>query len=395
MASQRALLPDDDPRKWVYAEHTRIKHTLLQKYVTGWLRIVGSWARRVCLIDGFAGRGEHVDPKTMQPIADSGSPVLLVKAANNLLPGSKALTEVVCAFIEGDQSNYENLCTVLDRELPKYPRVNVLPPWYGLFAETIDEAVEKTGARSRDSTASFFFVDPFGYSHTPLQVMRRVLAVPKTELVMTFMAKDINRFLSSEKHRSSFEELFGDEYHQVTSSLTALVESTFGVRVPPTFPNADEAALVHYYVSRLLEGMDESYPSAFRMCEDEKSATLFYLVHVTFHPKGRWLMKETMFNVSGAVAYGYLGPRDFHAKHQMKMTFAEDETVDTLASMLVQKFSGRSLSFTDLQYESCMETNLVQKHYREAVKLLRETGQVEYQAGPRGGIAFDTIISFA
>ena len=36
-------LPDDTLEKWVYKEHTKVKHEILSKYITGWIKILGTF----------------------------------------------------------------------------------------------------------------------------------------------------------------------------------------------------------------------------------------------------------------------------------------------------------------------------------------------------------------
>lgn len=53
------MVRDNDPQKWIYKEHTRAKHELLEKYLGGWISILGSRHERLLIFDGFAGRGEY------------------------------------------------------------------------------------------------------------------------------------------------------------------------------------------------------------------------------------------------------------------------------------------------------------------------------------------------
>jgi three-Cys-motif partner protein len=55
------VVSDRDPLKWIYKEHTRVKHELLDKYLGGWIPILGSRNDRLLIFDGFAGRGEYED----------------------------------------------------------------------------------------------------------------------------------------------------------------------------------------------------------------------------------------------------------------------------------------------------------------------------------------------
>jgi three-Cys-motif partner protein len=42
-----------------YRDHTKIKHAILNDYLSAWVPILGSWNRRICYIDGFCGPGSY------------------------------------------------------------------------------------------------------------------------------------------------------------------------------------------------------------------------------------------------------------------------------------------------------------------------------------------------
>ena len=91
------MLKDSAPEKWEYREHTRVKHILLEKYLTAWIPILGKYNSRICYFDGFAGRGEYTTDGTL------GSPLIALKVADRL---SGYFGKVICFFIEKDE-NYK------------------------------------------------------------------------------------------------------------------------------------------------------------------------------------------------------------------------------------------------------------------------------------------------
>ena len=106
-------MKDSAPEKWEYREHTKVKHILLEKYLSAWIPILGRYNPRICYFDGFAGRGEYVDRKTGQIIP--GSPLIALRLADKL---SKYFGELKCYLIEKDKDNFDNLENLLRREEP-------------------------------------------------------------------------------------------------------------------------------------------------------------------------------------------------------------------------------------------------------------------------------------
>src|SRR5437660_5540310 len=98
-------------------EHTRVKLELLEKYLVGWLRILGSRHPRIIYVDGFAGRCHYIEGDGK--ITD-GSPIRALRVGHDF--GG----EFVAIFVERDQDNYVNLRKTLEAEEKKSPNVKVI-----------------------------------------------------------------------------------------------------------------------------------------------------------------------------------------------------------------------------------------------------------------------------
>ena len=69
---------------------------------------------------------------------------------------------------------------------------------------------------------SVFFVDPFGFGGVPFEVIKDILSIPRTEVFITFMYCDINRFLESPAAQAALNELFGTKVTQQLISFWQL-----------------------------------------------------------------------------------------------------------------------------------------------------------------------------
>ena len=101
------MLRDNDPQKWVCQEHTRVKHELLEKYLSAWIPILGRWNPRIAYFDGFAGRGIYED-------GTPGSPVIALRLADRL---AAKFGTIILRFVELDEDNFADLQAVVQREL--------------------------------------------------------------------------------------------------------------------------------------------------------------------------------------------------------------------------------------------------------------------------------------
>jgi three-Cys-motif partner protein len=168
---------DSSLEKWIYKEHTRVKHDILKKYLPSWLRVLGTSHSRLCYFDGFAGRGEYED-------GSPGSPLIAMEIAEDLVSRGK-VKEVVPIFIEKDPDNFANLERIIKASKSRFPNVRDPILRHNEFRNAISEVIESVGLRL---APSFFFIDPFGFTGVPFATVKDILSIPRTEIFFTFMA---------------------------------------------------------------------------------------------------------------------------------------------------------------------------------------------------------------
>lgn len=342
------MLRDSDLEKWVYREHTRVKHVLLEKYLRAWIPVLGKWHKRICYFDGFAGRGEYVD-------GTLGSPLIAMKVAEDL---HRFFGEFICVNIEKDPCNYANLEDVIKREKRKYPHAEIINI-HGEFASVVSDIIREVQARL---VPSFFLIDPFGFSGVPFEIVKDILSIPRTEVFFTFMYREIARFLKSDRIEVLLDELFGTRKWREIAQRGLRKEER-------------EHALRSLYIQQLRKEAGVRYPYPFRVCTTEKVQTLYYLIHATNNFKGHFIMKGIMYNQGAKCAFAYLGPDDFAAQHQVPLF--DPDSIPDLKTHLLSRFAGRSLTYEEVEEESYMETPHIDKHYRRALKELEREGKVK------------------
>ena len=190
-------MPPPDPI-WAIEPHTLAKHQILLKYWQAWLPIMSSWNGRVLYVDGFAGPGEYVG-------GEPGSPVIAIDAAIN--HAARISAQVTFWFIEAERDRAEYLQSLLaEKRIPSNFQYQV---FNSRFNEVMTEALDKLEEQRRRFAPAFVFVDPFGYSQTPFQVISRLLHNPKCEVLITFMYQFINRFVSDQTQWGHLDQLYG------------------------------------------------------------------------------------------------------------------------------------------------------------------------------------------
>lgn len=364
----KLTLPDNSEKKWEYKEHTKVKHEILSKYLVVWINILGAF-HKLYVFDCFAGRGSYTD-------GEEGSPLKIIRILENLHKYRRKPKEAECIFIEKNKSNYENLKEQVDQRQEQRESWLKIHVYKGLFSDVINQILEDY---NEEISPGFFFLDPFGFGGIPLKIIRKLLTLDKTEIFITYMIRDVIRFLESPSHQVSIEELFGIE-----NVLERLNEDPYNNM-------KKEAALLRLYRVQLHNQANVAYTFPFKINADKKLQTTYYLIHCTNHPKGCRLMKSIMYRSGTEGKLGYLGP----AEGQLTLDLPQFGGIEDFKDFLMKKFKDMTISFIDLQYETLMDTPLIEKHYRQAIKELKNENKIYLKKeGPRGGIRPDTLIIF-
>ncbi|MCX5782146.1 MAG: three-Cys-motif partner protein TcmP [Elusimicrobia bacterium] len=365
-----AVLTDHDIEKWKYKEHTKVKHEILSKYLGAWIRILGKNYSRICYFDCFAGRSIYKD-------GEKGSPLLALDICADVKKRFHYLKEIVCTFIEKDRVNFDDLKKSVKEEIEKYPKkyegITVIEPINDEFENIANGIIDKVG---KNLAPSFFFIDPFGFSGVPLKTLNKLLSIQRVEIFITFMLRDVIRFLESEPHKHSIEELYNIE------NIKEMLSSDDYKKIPK------EEALLKIYIAQ-LKSAGAKYTLPFKVNADEKLQTTYYLIHVTNHPKGCEIMKEIMLHSGTKGRMGYLGPAEG------QMTITQMLGISKLKEFLLKKFKGEVISFQEIRYKTIMDTDFTISQYRETILELEKEGIISINGkGPRGGLPDESKISF-
>src|SRR5258708_28755440 len=158
-------------------DHTRAKHEILRRSLEAWLPIMTSYNGRIIYLDGFAGPGEYNK-------GEPGSPIIAIDSFLNHIHSPIRTKEVLFFFIEQDHKRCEHLKQLLaQRTLPTTASYEIAE---GNFDETMTELLSQLESHQLRLAPTFAFIDPFGYSHTPMSTIKRLVSHPKSKLLITF-----------------------------------------------------------------------------------------------------------------------------------------------------------------------------------------------------------------
>jgi three-Cys-motif partner protein len=347
---------------WKLEPHTQAKHEILRGYLRAWFPIMSRWQGRVIYLDGFAGPGIYEDGEPGSPII--ALETLMTHSGVNLQAG----TEFVFLFMEED----EKRCTLLAEQVDRlFDRFGGKPPKVVVeienkqFEEGVKEILEQLEGEGQEIAPTFAFVDPFGWSGAPMEVMADLLR-PRCELLFTFIYDQTSRFISidNEKVIQQLEDLFGSDDFKQAVDLSGTDR---------------KEKLLELFSFQLRDQIGFEFVNSFEMI-NSKGRTPYFLVHATYHQKGAEKMKDVLWGVDPTGEFRYssrLGGQD--------VLFAEKSEVDPLISAMQEAFTDRTVPIADVESFVIRDTPYRMPHVRQALRALESQDQIHVSGRTRRG----------
>ncbi|MCY3618184.1 MAG: three-Cys-motif partner protein TcmP [bacterium] len=354
---------------WPIEPHTAAKHELLRHYLAAWFPILASREARIIFLDGFAGPGIYSD-------GSPGSPVIALRTLLNhsAFPRYRRC-EFIFHFIEKDPSRLDRLQTELQQfdPVPSNVKVATHP---GEFQDVIEEVSTSLSSRNRRLAPTLAFVDPFGVSGVPMNLISRFLDSNKCELFLILMANHLNRFLSAEHMRSSRDSLFG------TNDFSEIESAPSGEREP---------LLVDLYKAQLRDVARFQYALDFEM-RRVNGTVAYYVVYATRSLTGVEKFKDAMWKVDPSTG-SYFSDRNWN---QGSLLTGSNVELSQLQQRLGDEFGGQDVSIERLEEFTLVDTPFRKPHLRSALKSMESSGRivVTRPAGSRRGFPEGTQVRF-
>lgn len=198
---------------WNQPPHTKAKHDLLRGYLGAWFGIMGNspWDRKVALLDPFAGPGIYA-------AGEPGSPIVALSALldHDLFDSWKG-TEFLFLFNEADADRHQSLNAELKRyegsrgaPMPTNVKIHTTNRTFGEVATELLDDMKP----DQQLVPIFAFIDPFGFSDCSIELIKRLLAYPKAELLIYFDFNNINRFATAGNVDEHLTALFGTDRYK-------------------------------------------------------------------------------------------------------------------------------------------------------------------------------------
>ena len=343
---------------WEAAPHTIAKHRLLRSYLDAWLPIMSSSNRRVVYIDGFAGPGEYQG-------GEEGSPIIALRAAlEHRQPFS---AEIAFLFIESQEDRRNHLEQLIAQTFPTLPHNVSYDVVSGRFDETMSGVLNHLDEQKKRLAPTFAFIDPFGYSDTPMSVVARIMGNPKCEILVNFNYEELNRFLSLDSQRGNFDRQFGGSAWEACVALTD--------------PDCRRVCVHNAYRDQLVNYARVKYVRSFEMM-NRNSRTDYFLFFGTNSYAGLKKMKQAMWRVDRHGSYQFSDAT--HNPNQPTL-FSLEPDFSFLASVLPAAFIPRGeVRVEEVERFVVEETPFLDTHYkRQVLAPLERGGHLTVVESPR------------
>jgi len=356
---------------WDLDEHTQAKHEILKNYLGGWFPILARHSGRIVYIDGFAGPGVYSK-------GEEGSPIIALRTATQHLLKPHKWSELVFVFIEKDKKRAESLNYVIKEKFPELPKRIT----YSVITDEFEPALHRIfdGLDSNDKklAPTFAFIDPFGFSGFSMDLMKRLLSYDKCEVLITFMAGFIRRFL--------------DELRE------PVLDNLYGTQDWREIRNVKDDKLPHLlklYEDQLTECCEVKYTRSFEMIS-KHNQVLYFLIFATKHWLGLKLMKEAMWRVDKSGNFSF-SDRLGRAQSFLMDYQEEQYWIPKAAKRVYANFKGKTVRISDIEQFVVTETEYIfrKKILRYIEKNNPSTIEVQLNRKRRkGSFPDDSIIQF-
>lgn len=361
---------DNQTTVWAISPHTAAKHDLLRTYLGAWYAILGTTHSRVVFIDGFAGPGVYEN-------GEPGSPAIAVRTLldHHHLPRLTG-TEFVFVFNEEDEDRFAQLEAVvnaLDTSGTPRPENVTIHLSNQPFDEMATEIIESLNGATMAPT--FAFLDPFGFSGVPIDLIAELLASDRSELFIYFHQNGVNRFANAGNVDQHMLALFGtDEY----------------LNAPPAGDPRRARFFHDLYAQQLRDRARYPYVRSFEMVT-ANGHTGHYLFFCTRSLTGLKKMKAAMWKLAP------LGDFRFSdANTEDAVLFVDNPNLTPLGDTLLNHFGGRTVLVEQISDFVAEHTPYTDSHFKKPLKQLQAAGLVTSDNQRRIGTFPDgTRLTFA
>ncbi len=322
---------------WEIEPHTKAKHEILRRYLQGWFPIMTSFSRKVIYLDGFAGPGIYRS-------GEEGSPIIAIRCLMEHKLRERIIrknNQVIFVFIEKDANRKRILEENIRERFPNLPENVEVHVINAEFEPTMKDILDDLEERGAKLAPTFAFLDPFGFSGLPMEIISRFMSYRYCEVLITFMTGFVNRFVNADDAREViFDELFATREWRKVREYDS--------------PEKRRNFIIDLYRKQLRLVGNARFVRSFEMV-GKHNQVIYDLVFATNGLKGLKVMKEAMWTVDPRGTYRFSDTTDVNQKYLLDFT-DKKHWISDAADMVFRAFKGRTATIDEIEEYVIIET---------------------------------------
>lgn len=355
-------MTDPFPTLLSITPHTQAKHTILRLYLEAWIAIlsrqstkIGNSRDGILFVDGFAGPGVYEG-------GEPGSPVIAIDVVLN--HSATLSVPIRMLFIEERGDRHQSL----EKEI--YARKSAIDADNSLFvdrpicgecATELGKVLDKCEKKGEKFGPALVFLDQFGYSQVPMDLIERILQHPQCEVFSYLNYKRLSQFIGDVDKQKGISRAWGSESWREALELVGGAKRNF---------------LKESYKQELRDGAGAKFVLDFAMCGQD-GTILYWLFFCTNNLRGIEEMKRAMWKLDDSGAFRFSDRDD---PDQLRLL--SGCTQEWLAGELEYHLRGREMLVQEIKEFVLTDTPCYL--FKQALKILEREDRIVVMDSPVG-----------
>lgn len=253
------------------------KHRLLGKYLLPFSAKVGSWAKLIYCVDGFAGAAKYED-------GSAGSPLMMAQIADKCASWRKPV-HLRLINVESDPDHYKSLKYITQA----WEEQGIVTNLEGQFGNLVPKILSEIS-----DNPAFFFVDPYGPTHVHFSHLLPILQRGQrtTELIINFDADGLRRIADTMHSKVSTDRALKASLTNIENVTEIIGSNEWQDYFSEGSHTAQEREnkLLRIYIGNIAK--HDYSVAAYAIRKSIKDAPKYYLVYCTRRRDGVVLMSN-------------------------------------------------------------------------------------------------------
>lgn len=339
----------DDPK-----EQSQIKKAIVAKYFRAWANVMVPTIKKhggnkLGYVDLFSGPGKYND-------GTKSTPLVIIEEA---LKDQNLRNMLVMIFNDIDSNSIRSLKESID----KMPGIESLKFQPRIYNKEVNEDILRDLNKIL-SVPTLFFVDPWGYKGVSRGLVGSLIKGWGCDCIIFFNYLRINMGLDNPIFKEHMDALFGEERADRLRNILNRLDVS------------KREAIILEELSQSLKEIDGKYVLPFCFKNAQGNRTSHHLIFVSKDFTGYNIMKWIMAKESSEANQGVPSFEYCPADENQQLLFEFTRPLQDLEKMLLNDFSGRTLTMGKIYKEHSIGKRYIEPNYKEVLEKLEKDGKI-------------------